>query len=426
MSYTAITFAPVQGFIEKSRKLRDLYGSSFILSYLAKTLCEAARNYFGYEEGRGKDPVVSPALINVTQGTPNQIIVRGEFPEKEAKKAFNKVWGDIVRECRLWVEEVCQSWIQQHLSEWVEKEEWTSDKAVPWKDSWDSWKNHAWEFFVATGETISEARENLNEEKRSRSWVGVNWMGESSSLSGADAVAWPGLGRKTLTVNPKQEDQKIERRVLQVNPKQEDEQIRSFYHELSYKIGKEFIDFIANSEGETAEFLRKRYKDKLFNFAKRFHKIPVELQQEKYEQYGEAILTQREQISIPELIKRLIMLDGIAYGRLGIPLEEIPQSYRDLSRLVNQSSPDEQKPWTGWFQGDGDNLGNLMKQFKRNPETEEQKLHQFSKSMMNWGEQHLKPSVDSSSGQVIYAGGDDFLGVFYREQSQKSEQEESI
>ena len=24
--YTAITFAPVQGFIEKSRKLRDLYG----------------------------------------------------------------------------------------------------------------------------------------------------------------------------------------------------------------------------------------------------------------------------------------------------------------------------------------------------------------------------------------------------------------
>ncbi|MBW4442550.1 MAG: hypothetical protein KME10_15220 [Plectolyngbya sp. WJT66-NPBG17] len=39
--YTAITFAPVQGFIEKSRKLRDLYGSSFILSYLANALCKA-------------------------------------------------------------------------------------------------------------------------------------------------------------------------------------------------------------------------------------------------------------------------------------------------------------------------------------------------------------------------------------------------
>jgi len=29
--YTVITFAPVQGFIEKSRKLRDLYGASQIL-----------------------------------------------------------------------------------------------------------------------------------------------------------------------------------------------------------------------------------------------------------------------------------------------------------------------------------------------------------------------------------------------------------
>ena len=36
--YTAISFAPVQGFIEKSRKLRDLYGASLILSYLSQSL----------------------------------------------------------------------------------------------------------------------------------------------------------------------------------------------------------------------------------------------------------------------------------------------------------------------------------------------------------------------------------------------------
>jgi hypothetical protein len=41
--YTAITFAPVQGFIEKSRKLTDLYGSSFLLSYLAKTHRDISR-----------------------------------------------------------------------------------------------------------------------------------------------------------------------------------------------------------------------------------------------------------------------------------------------------------------------------------------------------------------------------------------------
>jgi CRISPR-associated protein Cmr2 len=40
--YTVITFAPVQGFIEKSRKLRDLYGASQILSYLSwKIVCAA-------------------------------------------------------------------------------------------------------------------------------------------------------------------------------------------------------------------------------------------------------------------------------------------------------------------------------------------------------------------------------------------------
>ena len=40
--YTAITFAPVQGFIEKSRKLRDLYGASQILSYLSQQIVKLA------------------------------------------------------------------------------------------------------------------------------------------------------------------------------------------------------------------------------------------------------------------------------------------------------------------------------------------------------------------------------------------------
>jgi CRISPR-associated protein Cmr2 len=67
-TYTAITFAPVQGFIEKSRKLRDLYGSSYLLSFLAEVLCRAM----------DADPnceLISPALVNNAKGTPNQIWV---------------------------------------------------------------------------------------------------------------------------------------------------------------------------------------------------------------------------------------------------------------------------------------------------------------------------------------------------------------
>jgi CRISPR-associated protein len=56
--YTAISFAPVQGFIEKSRKLRDLYGASLILSYLSQGLCRAA-------EQIPNCTVISPGLIDV-------------------------------------------------------------------------------------------------------------------------------------------------------------------------------------------------------------------------------------------------------------------------------------------------------------------------------------------------------------------------
>jgi hypothetical protein len=47
---------------------------------------------------------------------------------------------------------------------------------------------------LETGKSITEARENLNEKKRSRNWISINWTGESSTLSGADAIAWYGMG----------------------------------------------------------------------------------------------------------------------------------------------------------------------------------------------------------------------------------------
>lgn len=72
--YTAITFAPVQGFIEKSRKLRDLYGSSYLLSFLAEVICRAV-------DAEPNCELILPALVNNTKGTPNQILIEGEFPQ---------------------------------------------------------------------------------------------------------------------------------------------------------------------------------------------------------------------------------------------------------------------------------------------------------------------------------------------------------
>ena len=128
-TYTAITFAPVQGFIEKSRKLRDLYGSSFLLSYLAKTLCDAAK-------AKGEDySVVSPAIIDVTQGTPNQIIIKGNeaFSATDARLALDDAWKNIVETVRLAIETALPH------------------QPYHWQREWNHWANHAWEFFLGRG-----------------------------------------------------------------------------------------------------------------------------------------------------------------------------------------------------------------------------------------------------------------------------------
>lgn len=374
--YTAITFAPVQGFIEKSRKLRDLYGSSFLLSYLARAICDAAQTYYreSYRKksdrpyGKSEDPVVSPALINLTQGTPNQIIIKGEkaFPKDKAKAAFETAWKEVVRACRSEIEMLLP------------------DYSYCWSRNWLAWENHAWEFFYAAGEerkkgkegeevkegeekkgeSISDVRQKLNEVKRSRDWVGINWIGESSTLSGADAIAWYGMEDR---MHPKTA------KASEITDK-----IREFYTKLSEKL-------------------------------------------------GEAILDPTEQLSIPELIKRLITLDPVAkklkLSEEPLPSVEIPLSFADIDR---QKETPEDNRWTGWFQGDGDRIGDYLKDMvDRGEKSEQEVLHSFSQAMMEWGKnfkftlpEAIQPEGErkrlDGDGRIVYAGGDDFLGVLYR------------
>ncbi|MDF5710308.1 MAG: type III-B CRISPR-associated protein Cas10/Cmr2 [Nostoc sp. S4] len=317
--YTAIAFAPIQEFIEKSCKLRDLYGSSFIVSYLACAVCEAAKKQ-GFH-------VVFPAIINVAQGTPNQIIIRGAFQQKDASAAFKKAWKTLTR--------TCQQWIEKHVQ-----------GKAQWRQEWELWTNHAWEFFWTQGESISQAWCKLDNIKRQRNWVGINWQGESSMLSGADAIAYLGMGSHR---NPTHRNLAVEA-----------EEIRSFYKQLN--------------------------------------------------QLENAFVDENEELSIPELIKRLITFDVVAQ-QLNLkphqlPSVEIPESFCNLNPLAN-------KCWTGWFQGNGDKIVRFLTTVS-NHQNEEDILNQFSQRMLNWGKNDLKPSVEKSLGRIIYAGGDNFLGVFYR------------
>jgi CRISPR-associated protein Cmr2 len=363
--YTAITFAPVQGFIEKSRKLRDLYGSSFILSYLSERICKAAQRYLNpgvpIDQLRWpEDPVVSPALISITQGVPNQILVRGEFPEDQAETAFNRAWSDVML--------TCQAWIEDEVPNRVDGTRWEYEH---WQRMWQAWINHAWEFFWAVGDSADDAKEALNERKFARAWCGVNWTGESSSLSGIDGRAWPHMGKHRPYSRPQAD---------------EDAEVREFYGQLMAEL-------------------------------------------------DEATITTREFLSIPELVKRLVTYDRVVNYRPAPQRPrrlqvEIPPSFKDLNRLLNRPDNDQTpienaeraesenvKRWTGWFQGDGDRAGNFL------VGKPDDVLHRFSHNMRQWGaglQRQMPPAYRPQKldpdGRIIYAGGDDFLGVFYRNQ----------
>ncbi|MCL1475019.1 Cas10/Cmr2 second palm domain-containing protein [Argonema antarcticum] len=97
----------------------------------------------------------------------------------------------------------------------------------------------------------------------------------------------------------------------------------------------------------------------------------------------------------------------------------MPRTFRDLRRWEEEGEtqviPEEsENQWTGWFQGDGDKAGDYLKSLKDKGEDEAESLHKFSYAMLNWGERHLKRSLPKNLGRIVYAGGDDLFGVFYR------------
>ncbi len=345
--YTAVTFAPVQGFIEKSRKLRDLYGSSFILSFLAKTIYNYARAKEGVD-------VIVPALTSVTRGVPNNIYLAGTIDEIELRDLFHRAWKALVDTCRQYIEQEYQGYLGE-----------SSYRQLPWKREWNLWANYTWELFVICGEeheSFDDVRGRMSDRKQARDWVGVNWRGESSTLSGADAIAYPNM----TTYHP-------------VSSPNTDAEIKEFYQFLSKAMPDNSID-------------------------------------------------PSERLSIPELIKRLITYEAVRaqvdnYRDLDnyqyLASIERLGSFTEIDRWKEDSEEDSR--WTGWFQGDGDRMGIYISDLvKGRTEGEERDsvLQSFSGDMLNWGERLQQRTNrilgNDLNGRIVYAGGDDFFGVLYR------------
>ena len=432
--YTVITFSPVQGFIERSRKLRDLYGSSYILSYLARTLCLVLEKKYRWH-------VVSPAAPNVTQGMPNQIIAKCtatsiQLSEQDLCSDFDQAWTLIV--------DTCREWIETELDIKPIKDKTHQGWRSYWTREWGLWSKYAWEFFLVLGkpgESISAVRQRLNEHKRSRNWTGINWQGESSTLSGADAIAHPSMGRK---INPKK---------TYLN--QEDD-IQAYFEGLTTKLQDEGIIVILSQENildhgkiETLDQeIQAFYRHLIRKLGKSFaaiHKLRGDP-----DDYGSAFIDPREEISIPELVKRLIthqaiinrllerfnqqqqaqtqdLSQAIQELKTEIETDLSVDSFKELNRLPQKDTNQANQPvyWTGWFVGDGDGASDYLKKLgKQGIEAEDRGTTKFSALMRAWGHEfkstqrhptqraHVSKHLNDK-GRVIYAGGDDFLGVLY-------------
>jgi CRISPR-associated protein Cmr2 len=322
--HTLITFAPVQGFISSSRKLRDLYGSSLLLSYLARAIITDA------EQRLGADCVISPALVNTSRGTPNLLVIRGDYSKGHGRDALQAAWATVLTGCR--------HWLEQQLS---------GEFAFDWQAAWDQLRLHSWEYFHAQGESIGEARRRLREIKQPRDWQAINWTGESSTLSGAAAVCRPTMAA------------------------------------------------VADPRTQAAALLDQEARQ----FAEALRAQPS---------LGEAFIDGREQLSIGELVKRLVTYAPIARSALpGEALQDLlPERFQaiaDADRRV-------------WFMADGDRVGeHLSKQAGGDPSREASALQAFSAAMRAWAEGLYTevPERMQNKATVVYAGGDDLLGALH-------------
>ena len=308
--YTAISFAPVQGFIEKSRKLRDLYGASQILSYISAKIVYRARNIDGVQ-------VISPvpsadnSNMDLIQGLPNRILLEGRFSYNDAKSAIAEGWNEIILGCRSWIEHESQLSSDFTFS------------GEGWERAWTKWKINAWEIFWGEGLNIPEAMLALETNKLRRDWTVPNWNGESSSLSGADAIAYPNMDSKD-NVGSK------------YNPGREREELCEFYEKLARAL-------------------------------------------ENTKQKDEPIfLDDSERLSIPELIKRLVTHHQVA-KHIDEKQSLYAKSFREMLRVQDKEQGGGGY-WTGWFMGDGDKVGKHLKGL----ETAEE-IKNFSHSLRDWG-----------------------------------------
>lgn len=338
MTYTAVTFAPVQGFIMASRKLRDLYGSSLLISHLA---CAMTRD----AEALNLE-IVSPADVKGSRGVPNVLVIKGDYSQQRAEAALLNCWRMVLMKCRCWIEDYFKSECDY------------SNDDFDWNSSWRACELYSWEMFHGQGATIQEARKVLAITKQQRKWAIPNWTGESSTLSSVEAVVRPKMGAR---LDPR----KLSAATIQ-------QEARGFLQALC-----------------TSDDL------------------------------GEAFAGANEEISLTELVKRLITYRPVARFALATD-ENRTLSNKELNTILPErfdllTNRSIDKPESIiWFMADGDGIGSYLESLALQS-SEEDALRQFTGPMREWAAKLYQavPAALPDHATVVYAGGDDLFGALH-------------
>jgi CRISPR-associated protein Cmr2 len=379
MQYTAISFAPVQSFIRSSRKLRDLYGSSLLLSHLAHALYASAGSQLG------ADAVISPAGVSISRGVPNTLIIRGDYSATQARAALLGAWKQVLRSCRDWLENNVNP-----AAFTPAPEGWFGNWEAGWGASWKAVERHSWEVFHGQGPSISAARQALALAKQQRDWSIPNWTGESSSLSSAEAIVRPTMGR---VVDPRH-----------VNTSAALKEARDFLGQLRHSLG----DAFAGVKEEIS----------LLELVKRLITYPAILKTafdlEQAFQLIQAPLAIAPSIAVEELLQR-----GFPHLSTQVPV----QLAGDLEQSTEEATSEDKRPESIiWFMADGDRIGSHLERLAASGDKAET-LQQFSHKIRTWATQLYaevpKQMADPSfvekerRATVVYAGGDDLLGALH-------------
>jgi CRISPR-associated protein Cmr2 len=329
--------------------------------------------------------VISPGLPTIQEGMPNRILIKGKFERNDVQKLLLTEWQQVLT--------ICREWIENNLGIPKDQYYWsqTQDQKGKQKGEWERWGSYTWEIFWGYGKSVKEAMDDLETRKLKRDWSAINWIGESSSLTGTDAIAWNRLGKES-------------REPGRALAKQEQEDQELFYRRLSWLLDNP--DYRIGKPCPSLQQLR-------------------EYEQSKPDAIGKYIAP-NERLSIPEVVKRLITYEKIAddIGIEKLKKKKDDPEFKDITREAGY--------WTGWFMGDGDKVGDKLKELASRHENDEKKrdeeLKQFTHLMRNWGKKfQAKPDLfPEGKGRVIYAGGDDFLGVLYSEQTNPQEKPEKV